>query len=126
MSPAAVARSQVAIRSRIACSSFMSFSRCHFIAIEITFNRPCTSAMPTTRMTCRPSRRRNMDRETIRKSQAKVISSALFPGMNYLYRLRERMQKVGFPHDDKLYLLVSNAYDAMHRLSVAVHYLSCD
>ena len=67
-----------------------------------------------------------MDRETIKKSQAKIISSALFPGMNYLYRLRERMQKVGFPHDDKLYLLVSNAYDAMHRLSVEVHYLSCD
>ena len=67
-----------------------------------------------------------MDRETIKKSQAKVIGSALFPGMNYLYRLRERMQKVGFPHDDKLYQLVCNAYDAMHRLSVEIHYLSCD
>ena len=67
-----------------------------------------------------------MDRETIKKSQAKVISSALFPGMNYLYRLKERMQKVGFPHNDKLYLLVYNASDAMHRLSVEVHYLSCD
>lgn len=67
-----------------------------------------------------------MDRETIKKSQAAVISKALFPGMNYLYRLRERMQKVGFPHEDKLYLLVCKAYEAMHHLSVEVHYLSCD
>jgi len=68
----------------------------------------------------------DMDRETIKKSQAKTISTALLPGMNYLLRLRERMEKVGFPHDDKLYLLVCKAYDSMHRLSVEVHYLSCD
>lgn len=67
-----------------------------------------------------------MDRTDVKKSQAKVISEALFPNVNYLYRLKTRMEKVGFPHDDKLYQLVSNAYDAMHRLSVEVHYLSCD
>jgi hypothetical protein len=69
---------------------------------------------------------RQMDRSTVKKSQAKVVSEALFPGMNYLFRLRERMQKAGFPHDDKLYKMVESAYDAMHRLSVEVHYLSCD
>lgn len=57
-----------------------------------------------------------MDRAAVKKSQAKVISTALFPGMNYLYRLKERMQKVGFPHDDRLYLKVCAAYDSMHRL----------
>ena len=67
-----------------------------------------------------------MDRESIKKSHAKTISTALFPHMNYLFRLRERMEKVGFPPNDKLYLLVCNAYDTMHRLSVEIHYLSCD
>ena len=36
------------------------------------------------------------------------------------------MEEAGFPHDDALYLKVCAAYDAMHRLSVDVHYLSCD
>jgi hypothetical protein len=45
--------------------------------------------------------------------------------MNYLIRLQTRMEKVGFPPDDRLYKLVANAYDAAHRLSVEIHYLSC-
>ena len=61
-----------------------------------------------------------MDRETIKKSQAKTSSTALFPHLNYLFRLRKRMEDVGFPHDDKLYLLVCKAYDSMHHLSVEV------
>ena len=67
-----------------------------------------------------------MDRSDVKKSQAKTISTALFPHMNYLFRLRKRMEEVGFPHNDKLYLLVCNAYDAMHSLSDEIHYLSCD
>ena len=67
-----------------------------------------------------------MDRTALKKSQAKTVSEALFPGMNYLFRLRERMEKVGFPQDDKLFKMVCAAYDAMHRLSVEVHYLSCN
>lgn len=67
-----------------------------------------------------------MDRSTLTRSQAKTVSEGLFPGMNYLFRLRERMQKVGFPPEDKLFKMVCAAYDGMHRLSVEVHYLSCN
>lgn len=67
-----------------------------------------------------------MDRTDVRKSQAKQISHALFPKINYLFRLRKRMEEVGFPPNDKFYLLVCKAYDAMQQLSVEVHYLSCD
>jgi hypothetical protein len=45
--------------------------------------------------------------------------------MNYLVRLKTRMEEVGFPPADPLYKLVAGAYDAMHRLSVETHYLSC-
>lgn len=67
-----------------------------------------------------------MSSDDITKSQAKVISEALFPGTNYLVRLKKKMEKVGFPHDDKLYLLVCNAYDAALELGNEVHYLGCD
>ncbi len=50
----------------------------------------------------------------------------MFPKVNYLVRLRKRMVEVGFPPNDKLYLLMCKAYNAMQQLSVEVHYLSCD
>jgi hypothetical protein len=67
-----------------------------------------------------------MSRGDIQKWQAKRISEALFPATNYLIRLRQRMEKRGFPHDDPLYREVCAAYDAIHRLGMSMHYLSCD
>ena len=37
-----------------------------------------------------------MSSDDITKSQAKVIYEALFPGTNYLVRLKKKMEKVGF------------------------------
>jgi hypothetical protein len=67
-----------------------------------------------------------MDRNSITKDQAKTLNAAIQPKLAYLYRLRERMTKAKFPPDDKLYCLVERAYDAMHRLFIELHYLSCD
>ncbi len=53
-----------------------------------------------------------MDRDSLKKSHAATINKALFLNLNYLLRLRRRMEQVGFPPDDKLYLLVCKAYDA--------------
>jgi hypothetical protein len=47
------------------------------------------------------------------------------PSLNYLFRLRERMGKTGFPPGDPLFKLVDQAYDSMHRLFIDLHYLSC-
>ena len=44
--------------------------------------------------------------------------------LNYLGRLRERMQRRGFPHDDPLVGLVTASWEATHSLSVRLHYLS--
>lgn len=35
------------------------------------------------------------------------------------------MHERGFPHDDKMYKLVCDAYDAANRLSIKVHYMGC-
>jgi hypothetical protein len=73
-----------------------------------------------------PGRRCPINREAITKAQAKALSKALYPHVNYLSRLRKRMEAVGFPPNDRLYLLVRKAHDALDELSIAVHYLSCD
>jgi hypothetical protein len=67
-----------------------------------------------------------MNRNDVKESQAKKISQALYPGTNHLVRLRRPMEQLGFLPDDPFFLLVCAAYDAMHRLGVHVHYLSCD
>lgn len=67
-----------------------------------------------------------MDRDSLTKDQAKKINAAVQPSLAYLFRLRERMTKTGFPPADPLFQLIENAYDAMQRLFVALHYLSCD
>ena len=41
-----------------------------------------------------------MNLDSIEKWQAAKISKSLYPGMNYLLRLRQRMEKRGFPPDD--------------------------
>jgi hypothetical protein len=66
-----------------------------------------------------------MDSKTLKPWQAKAICEALFPGVNYLFRLRQRMEKTGFPLNDDLYKHVCAAYDAANRLANRAHYLSC-
>jgi hypothetical protein len=66
-----------------------------------------------------------MDENSIKPWQATRLREALFPAINYLLRLRRRMDKTGFLPTDRLYGLVCKAYDAMHALYTEVHYLSC-
>ena len=67
-----------------------------------------------------------MDRESVKKSQVATINKALLPRLKYFLRLRKRMEQVGFPQDDKLYLVVSKVYDAVYALHMETHYFSCD
>jgi hypothetical protein len=41
-------------------------------------------------------------------------------------RLKHRMHKRRFPHNDQLLRTVLEAYDAIHKMNVHVHYLSCN
>jgi hypothetical protein len=67
-----------------------------------------------------------MNSDELTRTQVKAISEALFPGVNYLVRLRDRMVKAGFPPDDELFKLVSDAYEAsrvlrLELLAMAAH-----
>jgi hypothetical protein len=66
-----------------------------------------------------------MNSLNITKDQARKIAAALYPPTNYLVRLRNRMHERVFPHDDPLYRLVCDAYEAMNRLRLHVNNLSC-
>jgi hypothetical protein len=66
-----------------------------------------------------------MDSDDLTPEQAGILYRGLVGGMTYLLRLRTRMEKARFRQDDQVYQMVCKAYDAMHRLSVELHYRSC-
>ena len=57
--------------------------------------------------------------------QAERINTRLRPTLGYLGKLLRRMEQRDFPPDDKLYLLVKDAHDALFALNTETHYLSC-
>ena len=67
-----------------------------------------------------------MTSDDLTKEQARCMGAVVGRHLNYLGRLRDRMQRVGFPHDDELVVAVTRAWEATHTLSVRLHYASCD
>jgi hypothetical protein len=67
-----------------------------------------------------------MDSSKLSKTQTRQLRDALFPHCNYLFRLRRRMEQLGFTVHDPLFAAVTRAYNAMHELNVEIHYLSCE
>lgn len=57
----------------------------------------------------------------ITSPQAEQLGEQIGPMMNYLLRVRNRMDKAGL-HRDELYELVDQAFDRLHHLNVALHY----
>jgi hypothetical protein len=66
-----------------------------------------------------------MDNTKIKLWQAKLMYATLRPALGCLCRLRERMERRGFPQNDKLLKLTVAAYNAIHLLTVELHYMSC-
>ena len=57
--------------------------------------------------------------------QAKRIHRAIGPTVGYLSRLRRRVEQQ-FSSNDEFFRLVMQAFDALHALSVHLHYRSVD
>jgi hypothetical protein len=58
-------------------------------------------------------------------AQLEAVQKRLRTMVRYLRRLSDRMGEQGFPLEDKLFASTKNASNAVHDLSVKVHYLSC-
>ena len=65
-----------------------------------------------------------MRREDLTREQAEAIKEKIAPMLGYLNRLKRRMNAV-FARDDSLFAEVIDAADALHKLNVSIHYLSC-
>ncbi|MBI3408069.1 MAG: hypothetical protein HY040_06895 [Planctomycetes bacterium] len=57
--------------------------------------------------------------------QATKVRASLQPNLNYLNRLRARMDRAGL-HQEELFKLVCDAQEALRLLYVELHYLACD
>ncbi len=66
-----------------------------------------------------------MNSSDLQPWQAQAIHAAVRPALAYLHRLRERMNRRGFPDNDPLYRLICRAYNSLHALFVETDYLSC-
>ena len=62
-----------------------------------------------------------MTNDDLTAEQLSAIAKALFPGVNYLLRLKARMQAKGFEPDDPLFVLACAAHEATNRLRLEVH-----
>ncbi len=63
---------------------------------------------------------------TLTIEKARKLSKGLFPGANYLIRLRGRMVQAGFSPTDPIFQLVEKAQDAMQSLCTAMYYEGCE
>jgi hypothetical protein len=54
--------------------------------------------------------------------QAQELSARLVPALGYLTRLTNRMQQRGWKSDDPAYVAAWQARDALHELTVRLHY----
>jgi hypothetical protein len=63
---------------------------------------------------------------TITKVQARALHATVGTHLDYFRRLRERMQAVGFHHQDPLLLAVREVEDRLGGLWMKLHYLGCE
>jgi hypothetical protein len=65
-----------------------------------------------------------VDSSQITTEQAEKIKDAIGPAHGYLTRLVRRMERRGFPPDDRLFQLAREAQDRMQHLWITLHYMS--
>ncbi len=66
-----------------------------------------------------------VDSSHIKPDQAAKLCRTLRRSLDFLGRLRRRMEVLGFPPDDPLYRSASRAHDALQELHVRAHYCCC-
>lgn len=69
-----------------------------------------------------PATLSGMDSRDLTKAQAEVLLSRIWPMLNYLNRLKQRMERRRFPTGDKLYSRVVAAHNDLHSLAITLHW----
>src|SRR5687767_7256655 len=71
-----------------------------------------------------PLRRAAMKSDDLKRWQTDALSRELRPTLDYLSRLRDRMEKQ-FPPHDRLFQIVCRAQAVMQELCMEIHYIAC-
>lgn len=66
-----------------------------------------------------------MDSSRLTLQQARQLQAQIRRELEYLGKLRRRMEVLGFPPSDPLYAATMQAYNAVHELHVRCHYAGC-
>ena len=66
-----------------------------------------------------------MRSEDLTPRQCRVLAKKIGNMQTELGRVKQRMRARRYPHNDKLQLLVLQAFDAMQELRLHVHYMVC-
>lgn len=66
-----------------------------------------------------------MTRNDLKPEQARRLRLTVARDLRYLSRLCQRMTRLGFPPDDRLYVAADRARAFMQDLHVAAHYAGC-
>jgi hypothetical protein len=66
-----------------------------------------------------------MERHDLTHEQARNLQDRLYPVLNFLARLRDRMERRGFERGDELFRLAAEANEAVRKLRANVHLMSC-
>ena len=67
-----------------------------------------------------------MNSRDLTPEQLDELAERIRQMVDYLHRFKERMEQQKFPRDDAIFDLTSRAFDRVHHLRMALHYLSVD
>jgi hypothetical protein len=62
--------------------------------------------------------------DDLTRAQAEAMLASVRRQLHYLGKLRDRMNALSFPPNEPLYLAAAGAFNAVHALSVELHYLT--
>jgi hypothetical protein len=64
--------------------------------------------------------------EDLKPAQLERLAAIIGRQLRFYNRLIERMERIGFPGNDPLYMEEIMTRNGVHRFSVTLHYASCD
>jgi len=67
-----------------------------------------------------------MDSHDLTREQLDDLAEKARRLTGFLHAMKERMERRGFPVDDRLFQQTTAAFEKVHELRMALHYLSCD
>jgi hypothetical protein len=67
-----------------------------------------------------------MNSSQLSKEQAAKLADEIAQHQAYFYRLRRRMETLGFPPSDMTLIMVGKLHDLLTELKMHAHYLSCN